>query len=237
MKKALHLSCVASLLILVSGCASVPDVENRLQAMQLHSNMYVVRAGETVESIAYRYQLTIAELEALNPGISSSLLAGTRINVRPGTVLSNEVRARASYAPAIQPRLVREHSRQPITESVAAKEVDVAPIARQPEIVLERAEVIIDEQSREITEIPATSWSSEKVIVENGKFTEEVIPDTLDFEPVQGSRAAMDAELNQYVGEWVWPTQGQVARDFSPEINGVHGVDIAGQFDHCKTCG
>jgi len=228
MKKALHLSCVASLLILVSGCASVPDVENRLQAMQLHSNMYVVRAGETVESIAYRYQLTIAELEALNPGISSSLLAGTRINVRPGTVLSNEVRARASYAPAIQPRLVREHSRQPITESVAAKEVDVAPIARQPEIVLERAEVIIDEQSREITEIPATSWSSEKVIVENGKFTEEVIPDTLDFEPVQGSRAAMDAELNQYVGEWVWPTQGQVARDFSPEINGVHGVDIAG---------
>lgn len=228
MKKALHLSYIASLLVFITGCASVPDVENRLQAMQLHSNMYVVRAGETVETIAFRYNLTIAELEALNPGISSNLLAGMRINVRPGTVLSNEVRARASYAPPIQPRLVQEHSRQPIKQSVAVKEVQTAPVVRQPEIVVESAEVIIDEKAHEITEIPATSWSNETVIVENGTFKEEVIPDTLEFEPVKGSRAAMDAELNQYVGEWVWPTQGQIAREFSPEVNGVHGVDIAG---------
>lgn len=204
--------------------------------MQLHSNMYVVQAGETVESIAYRYQLTPADLEALNPGISNSIIAGLRINVRPGTVLAEEVRTRASYAPPRQPQLVTSRELRPQQPIVSRNEVTVAPVPVNPEIRLnpavqqQRVETIIREEPAEtvITEIPATLWSNDQIVVAQGNVTEEIIPDTLDYEPVQGGRAAMDQQLQQYVGEWSWPTDGQIAREFAPNEVGGQGVDIAG---------
>lgn len=250
MNKAFSLNCILFLALAVSACGSVPEVENRLQSWQLHSNMYVVQAGETAESIAYRYQLTVAELEALNPGIQNSIVAGMRINVRPGTSLSNEVRARASYAPARQPEIVASrNTRQlrPQQQIVARNEVLVAPVPIDPEIQPnrnlhpQRVETIITESAgvlsnspteTVITEIPATSWSNDQIIVAQGNspstVREEIIPDTLDYEPVQGNRAAMNQELQQYVGEWAWPTDGQIAREFAPNEVGGQGVDIAG---------
>jgi len=218
------------------ACASVPEVEGRLQSMQLHSNMYVIQAGETVESIAYRYQLTPAELESLNPGLASNFSVGTRINVRPGTVLSNDVRARAntSYAPVEQPRLVSEReSRQIRSQQQIARNQSVivtpAPLTHVPAQRAQPVESIVVEQAPPVvTEIPASSWSNEPVIVADGNFTEEVIADTLDYEPVQPSRESMNNELQQYLGEWAWPTEGQVAREFAPHEAGGQGVDIAG---------
>lgn len=239
MKKAFSLNCILFSTLALSACSSVPEVENRLQSMQLHSNMYVVQAGETVESIAHRYQLTPAELETLNPGIRSSIIAGLRINVRPGTSLSEEVRARATYAPARQPQLVssRDKWQQQRQEQIVSRDnVSVVPVPVNPEIQLNQpirpqpVETIIAEQPVDavITEIPATSWSNEQVTVPSGSLREEIIADTLDYEPVQGGRAAMDRQLQQYVGEWSWPTDGQIAREFAPNEVGGQGVDIAG---------
>jgi len=226
----------------VSACASVPDVENRLQSMQLHSNMYVVQAGETAESIAYRYRLTLAELEALNPGITNSIVAGLRINVRPGTILSNEVRTRATYAPVRQPQLVaqrRTGQLRPQQQVVASNQVTVVPVQVNPEIQLQRVESVVNETvvsdplagqpvETVITEIAATSWANEQVVVAEGNCKEEIVPDTLEYEPVQGGRAAINEQLQQYVGEWAWPTEGPVAREFAPHEVGGQGVDIAG---------
>jgi len=195
--------------------------------------MYVVQAGETVESIAYRYQLNPEELVSLNPGIRDNIMAGLRINVRPGTVLSNDVRARASYAPAQQPRLVTEQGqRSTLSQTQTARPGEVivkaAPVSKEI-IIPQRNESIANAPSDAvITEIPATSWSDERVVVASGNVTEEIIPDTLEYEPVQSSRADMQTELQQYVGEWAWPTQGQVAREFAPGEVGGQGVDIAG---------
>ena len=246
MSKTSSLFGIVAFTLLLASCASVPDVESRLQSLQLHSNMYVVQAGETVESIAHRYQLTPAELESLNPGLQSSITAGLRINVRPGTSLSNDVRARAAYAPAIQPRIIDRRQATavtPVPSTMASSEVQVNPTRANPEIVHRQpVETIIEDDlgpvasaqmpqaidNRVIKEIPATSWSSERVVVENGQFTEEVIPDDLDYTPVADSRAAMQGELQQYVGEWSWPTEGQIAREFAPQEVGGQGVDIAG---------
>ncbi len=235
MKNARPLIGVVTAAVILGACASVPDVENRLQTLQLRSNMYVIQAGETMETIAYRYQLTPAELEALNPGLSASFVPGLRINVRPGTVLADDVRARANaaYAPAPQPRIVSEReTRQlrPQQQVIANNQVIVAPTPVNPTVVpQQRIETLVQSPNQPvITEIPATSWSNERVVVAEGNFTEEVIPDTLDYEPVVAGRAAMDEELQQFVGVWSWPTEGQVAREFAPTEVGGQGVDIAG---------
>ena len=85
------------LAVLLVGCASVPSVEERLRTLRFHPNMYVVQAGDTLETIAFRYELSTAELAALNPGLErrGMLPAGERINVRPGTRLAESVRVRA----------------------------------------------------------------------------------------------------------------------------------------------
>jgi len=220
---------MAILALGVSACSSVPKVENRLQSLQLHSNMYVVQAG-----VAYRYRLTPEQLEALNPGVRDSIVAGLRINVRPGTVLAQDVRARSSYAPAPQPQLATRGQQRPAERVVARNEVRVAPVPVNPQIQGQRVETIVNDpldnqpQNAVITEIPATSWSNEQVVVAPNNFKEEIVPDNLEYQPVEGNRQAMNAELQQYVGEWAWPTEGQVAREFAPDEVGGQGVDIAG---------
>jgi len=234
MKKIVSYGCVVLSASMMLACTSVPEVENRLQSMQLYSNMYVVQAGETVQSIAYRYQLSVAELEALNPGLSNSITPGLRINVRPGTVLSDELRARANTSGSPrQPRIYSETRTQPRLpdQRVATNErVIVAPAPLGPEVLPQRVEQYIDESgSNTVAEIPASSRSGETIIAApNGEYTEEVVVDTLDFEPVPTSRAAMNEELQQYVGEWSWPTEGPIAREFAPTEVGGQGVDIAG---------
>jgi len=239
MRNALSLNCIIVTAVTIGACSSVPEVENRLQSMQLHSNMYVVQAGETVQSIAYRYRLSPEELVALNPGLKQSIVAGLRINVRPGTVLSPEIRARAKadYGAVRQPQIVDRASTQIrpqqsvlANDAAPSNEVIIESVAVNPEIVPQRVPQVIQEQvptEQIITEIPATSWSDQPIVAQNS-FNEEIIPDTLDYEPVQADRSAMNAELEQYLGEWTWPTNGQVAREFAPSEVGGQGVDIAG---------
>ena len=238
MKKMLSLSCVVLLALMMLACASVPVVENRLQTMQLYSNMYVVQAGETVQSIAYRYQLSATELEALNPGLSKSIAPGLRINVRPGTVLSDELRARANTSspnagPAQQPQYISEKQSQSrlADQRVASdQQVIVSPTSVAPELLPQRVEQVIDDVgSSSVAEIPASSWSNKTRIVDSdGEFNEEVVADSLDYEHAQTDQTAVNEERQQYVGEWSWPTQGQVAREFAPNEVGGQGVDISG---------
>jgi len=250
MKNRLSFGCVALSASILLACTSVPVVENRLQTLQWYPNMYVVKAGETVRSIAHRYQLSTAELEALNPGLSTNIAPGLRINVVPGTVLSNEVRARtgmprlyasransydyepARYEPARQSQVIPESRTQPLRyeQPSANNQVIVSPAPARPALLPQPVAPVFDEQAATaIAEIPASTWSNEQIVtVPEGQFTEEIVADPLDFEPVDADRVAMDEELLQYVGKWSWPTDGQVARAFAPTEVGGQGVDIAG---------
>jgi len=87
--------------LLVGGCTGLTtvQVESELEKLRFYPNMHVVQAGDTLETVAFRYRLETAELAALNPGVSDiGLRAGMRINVRPGTELPDEVRQRARLA-------------------------------------------------------------------------------------------------------------------------------------------
>lgn len=242
MKKTFSIVSVMTSSWILLACGSVPQVEDRLQSMQFYPNMYIVQAGETLESVAHRYKLTTADLEALNPGLTNNFSVGQRINVRPGTMLSGDVRQRtrtgygATQQPALlsasQSRQVRsqqiEQQRQiAINNQVVTQPVPVQALPIQSQNIQRSTQAIPVEPV--ITEIPASAQTNNRIIVSDGTFTEEVIPDTLDYDPLQADREAMNSELAQYVGTWAWPTDGQVAREFAPNEAGGQGVDIAGR--------
>ncbi len=212
------------------GCSSMPTImptmESRLETWQFHSNMYVVQAGETLDTIAFRYKLSIAELRSLNPGIDNQFAPGLRINVRPGTQLAESVRARTGYSRPNQPQLT---SQRP---ALTQPGVSVNPVNPQEIIVTEIPAAsrlpAVPRIAEERTVVRDTSSIAAGSAATAGYPTEEIIPDTLDFAEPQQQRQAMNTELQQYVGAWRWPTDGQIARDYVPGTAGGHGVDIAG---------
>ncbi len=211
-------------ILLSVGCSSMPTVESRLESWQFHPNMYVVQAGETLDTVAFRYNLSLAELRSLNPGIDNQFSPGLRINVRPGTQLAESVRARSGYSRPMQPELSahRPALTQPgvSVNPISSREIIVTEIpaaSRLPTIprIAEQRTLVRDASNINTSGAASTAYP-----------TEEIIPDTLDLE--QPQRRAMTTELQQYVGSWLWPTEGQVARDYVPGTAGSHGVDIAG---------
>ena len=229
------------------GCASVPEVESRLQSLRFHPNMYVVRAGDTLETIAFRYELSGEQLTALNPGVPSGTLPpGLRINVRPGTDLAESVRARAGRAGAAR----TASASLPATEAAPSPTVSTAVTRAVPRSVL-AAPVPIEtpaatarargtasapaETADAFAEKRAYGGGAPDIVTANharepaaGRPREEVLPDDYDIDPDAAARATLDGELQRYVGRWTWPTEGQVARDYAPERVGGQGIDIAG---------
>ena len=110
-----HAICCIFLVLFATGCSSVPRVESHLQSLQFYPNMYVVQAGETLDTIAFRYQLDRNELAALNPGSENGLTPGMRLNVRPGTNLNESIRAGTGYALVDQPVIVPANSTAPVS--------------------------------------------------------------------------------------------------------------------------
>lgn len=202
----------------LTACASVntEQVESRLETLAFQPNMYVVQAGDTIETVAFRYELETSELAALNPGIGQFLRPGERINVRPGTQLSAELRSGAFVAPIVAtPQAPGVTAPQP---SVVTAEVP-APAASVVQPVPANTEIVIAE---------AAAFDP----ITGGHPNEQVIPDDLDLvAPASGYipvPSASVAGAPDTASAWVWPTNGQVARDFAPEVVGGQGVDIAG---------
>ena len=213
-------------ILLSVGCSSMPTMESRLETWQFHPNMYVVQAGETLDTIAFRYKLSVTELRSLNPGIDNQFSPGLRINVRPGTQLAESVRARSGYSRPNQPDL---SARRP---ALTQPGVSINPTTTGEIIVTEipavSRQTALPQIAEERTLVRDTSNINTTGVATNAYPTEEIIPDTLDFEQPQPQRQEMNTELQQYVGGWRWPTDGQVARDYVPGSAGSHGVDIAG---------
>lgn len=127
MTRAIAGTTLSLLLLGLAGCASVPQVEQRLATMEFHANMYVVQAGDTFESVAWRYKLEPAELARLNPGQSANLKPGTRINVRPGTTLSDNLRNRQSLQALAQGKTQPGPARPALEPSYNAQASQSAP--------------------------------------------------------------------------------------------------------------
>ena len=221
--------CLLIPLLAASGCVSVPEVESRLQTLQFYPNLYIVRAGDTPATVAWRYELSPAELAALNPGLelspTSRLTPGQRLNVRPGTSLPDAVRegttVAGTAAPAPRPAWGRETRVEPAPRPAAP--VIVSPVATRAPV-----------PAPVPTSPPPRSPDDEERLFARADTApyprEEIVPDELDAAPapVIASGDSIDAALERYVGRWTWPLEGAVARGFAPGEPDGQGVDIAG---------
>ena len=221
--KQLSRACYLGLLTLAMvGCSYVPNIEGRLQSLHLENDNYVARAGETLESIAFRYNLPVAQLASMNPGLRSRIPAGTHVVVRPGSRYSTAYQDRDNWSSA-----------SAASDATRSDIVIVNPV-NKPEAVASANAVAQglarSTASSRVQEVepPMTATVRNEPVQIATYPREEIIED--DFEEVElvASRDRVDKQLRKYIGQWAWPTDGQLARSYAPEKPGGHGVDIAG---------
>jgi len=67
--------------LITSACRSMPVWEDRLRSFNIDHQLYVATSGDTLRTIAERYQLSASELRALNPGLPEQPAVGTKVRV------------------------------------------------------------------------------------------------------------------------------------------------------------
>jgi LysM repeat protein len=77
MKHITHIIAV-SIALVVAGCATQKSSQTSAE-----SGVYIVQSGDTLYKIAKQHQLTIKQLEDLNPDMAARLKIGQKLYVLP----------------------------------------------------------------------------------------------------------------------------------------------------------
>lgn len=203
----------------LAGCVQVPDLERSLQTLHFDSNTYVVQAGDTVESLAFRYKMSEQQLISLNRHIGSEVVPGDRLVVKrfPVDDANPDSYSGQGWYRGLNRAKRSKPGQQPIVAAATTHSTIEYPDNHVNEVIPDDAQ---------IAEIQANYRA--------GSLREEIIPDDLDDEPIIRQPAPVPrvpvAASNPVVAPsaWYWPSNGEVARDYAPnEVNG-QGLDIAG---------
>lgn len=212
--------CVLSLIL--GGCQSVSmtDLQTKLDSLDfnLESASYVVRAGETLESIAFRYNTTVPVLQQLNPEAANGVYTGMYLTVRQPAGLSAPAIRNAALSST---DAVAEDQIVSVTPAQNLQALPIAAVATDqyllggqerfnrnkptPDIITERSTGYVEQPGYPVEEI-----------IEDENF---VLPQTQD---------EINAQLQQFVSEWQWPLEGKLARDYDPQRVNGRGIEIVG---------
>ena len=232
MKQLPRACCIGFLALSAAACQSVSNIDSRLQSLELGSDTYIARAGETIESIAFRYQLSPQELATLNPGLSGrSLASGTRLYVRtPGQQMAQTRQGHSFSSPTrVRQGVVTRTNDVATTQPVyRPRAVEVAASSNNGygqggTVVTDRA--LLNSRGSAAGDQVMRNGVMETMTYAGQEIVEEEYIHNGDI-PV--ARRDSDLGLQEQRGGWMWPTQGQIARGFAPKTEGRHGVDIAG---------
>lgn len=258
MKQLPRACCIGILTVFATACSSVSRIDNQFRQLELGSDTYIARAGDSMRSIAFRYGLSHSQLSALNPGMSDFMAVGTRVNVRAPAPAAAIVNADNSVSRVRDPRT--PEPRPAVREDRRTAAVTTTPLARHR---APRQEVVAPEEDYSLhtpavnaviseMALPAPSsrlphevqqasdepllrvqpsqpgTSRREALAMANTAPTETVVEVYSHDQAALSQQAMDRELGRYEGRWTWPTQGKLARGFAPNTKGRHGVDIAG---------
>ena len=196
------LSAVIGAALICAGCSGASTLRNTVASASIDPGMYVVRSGDTIDSVAFRYRLTPAQLAAYNPGMPARLMPGDRLIIRGAGQYVGRQQAAAKKPERYRP--------------------NAGNYETQPNVVLAPAPTRIETAS-----YPAPGDAGE-VIEEKydaGSIIVNPVPNTAPIATrvVPGNNNAVNSATG-----WRWPAKGAVVRDYAPsEVNG-QGIDIAG---------
>lgn len=237
MKQLPRACCIGVLALSVAACQSVSRIDARLQSLDLNSDTYIVRPGETIETIAFRYQLSPSELASLNPGVGQRIQVGSRLNIRTASQLA----ANGSRAHSFSAANIRQPSTVAGSSTSTRRDVAVAQPVYMPRAVpagelssanqngYGQSVVMVTDDSL----LSSHSAGGDRVmrggVMDPITYAQQEI---VEEEYIHNNEVTLAKRDNQRQagigGNWTWPTQGQVARGYAPDSEGRHGVDIAG---------
>ncbi len=237
MKQLPRACCIGFLALSAAACQSMSAIDSRLQSLELGSDTYIVRAGETIESIAFRYRLSPTELASLNPGVGQQMLVGSRLNIRtPSQQAGYRSQAHSYSAASVMRGGVASGTSGTNRNEVATSQPVYMPRA-----------VPIDEAASARHAVYGQNGSvlSDSSLLGSGAAAGDRVMRAGVMEPI--TYAQQEIVEEEYIhnsdvtlarrdvrretvsgGNWVWPTQGQIARGYAPDTEDRHGVDIAG---------
>ena len=190
----------------------------------MNSSGYVVRAGETLESIAFRYNTTVPVLQQLNPDAINGVYTGMNLTIRQPADLSASATRNAALTNAdadVKKQSVR------VTPAHKPQALPIAAVATDQYLL--GGQERFNRRAPDTTDIITERTTG--YVEQSGYPVEEVIEDENFVLP--GTREALDREeldagLQQLVGEWQWPLQGKLARDYDPQRVNGRGIEIVG---------
>ena len=223
MKQLPRACCIGFLALSAAACQSVSGLDAQLQSLQLNSDTYIVRPGETIESVAFRYRLSPSELASLNPGVGQQLVAGSRLNIRTASQLAASGSQAHSFSAATIPSQGTA-STQPVYMPRAVPSVATANQNGYGQNVA----VLSDDNLLNSGAAAGDTVMRAGVIAPITYAQQEIVEEEYIHNKNANSASLSVQQQANLGGDWTWPTQGQVARGYAPTSEDRHGIDIAG---------
>lgn len=227
----------AASLLSLGGCAMLDVIDVPMPDVRFDSQTYVVQPGDTVESIASRYQLDPNALAQVN-GLGNEALVPRQVLLLNRSARSSIARGDSDYrrGQPIEPY-------QPALEGGNAVEVDGDALLDDPQFVSDaQVAPILDQQGREVTQLPKAEPIASQQLQQDAVVAaptvrpegeETIIAEVRADYPAQGVKISDSIPDNaknlaaiKADSKWNWPTVGKIVREFDlAEIN-RQGVDI-----------
>lgn len=224
--------CAGSLLSL-SGCGILETVD--IPEIRFDSNTYVVQPGDTLESVADRYEVDAASLVAVNALEVTRLVPGQRLLL---------VRQDDPSARLLQPRTVVE-TNQPLTAGngalVESSGEEIVAIRNQDTLLIDEPAITDAGQLSPLPEAPLI----DDMKADGGQIVEVERPEGVEtiIDDVRVGEAPSQIEVVDSVAPptppapavpvahvtadgWSWPAKGVITREFNLQEINRQGLDI-----------
>jgi len=236
---------ISVLALTLASCQSVSmlDIQSRLGNLdgEIGSSSYIARAGETLETIAFRYNTSEQALAQLNPEAANGVVPGMPIYLErraktvpqvaenSGWIDSQAAAADVQLMPAISPNALpvdtRTKNESSNVTSVTSDQYLIGRAAGDDVKTAYEQTALLDSDSNfEPGQINQAAGYPVEEVIDDENF---VLPDAFTT-PEAFTSDETNTSPAPFADAWQWPLTGQLARDYDPARPNGRGIEIVG---------
>ena len=191
---------IIPVLLLLSACASKP--------FNWNTNDYTVKSGDTLYSIAWRFELDPDDLARWNDLANSSLIhPGQRLHTRPSSANTNTVRKTRTSSHVSYPPVK-------IKTVVVKQDETLYSIARKHRLTTKQ--------------LALYNNIKKPYVIKPGQKLKLSAGNRIASSNRQIKRQPQYKVADQKIS-WQWPIKGKLIKSFNKRLNDAKGIDIAGK--------